>query len=228
MKKTIILISILCMLGLSGCKKSTNNTVTYDWNTYATYDQSLTNDDISVFYQITSNIIGINYTPIKLIAVQFTNGMNYAFLAQGTTLTSKPSTDYYIITIYDDFKDTLELKAINKIDPNNLKANKQPGNEEEIVMRWMIANDQKSKAFKEDTIENSFNKVKTSNQEIVYEAIQLLASDNESKPHYALLCLGNDVQEGSPTGFYVIIWKDGESEIISSIQLDLEYYTSRQ
>lgn len=69
-----------------------------------------------IFDKALSGLLGVGYTPIALLASQVVAGMNYAFLASGTTVTAEPITHLYIINVYVDINNEVTLTNIHGLD----------------------------------------------------------------------------------------------------------------
>ena len=78
------------------------NNITGAWELNTSYTALLENDDQEIFEKALEGLVGVSYQPIRVLATQLVQGLRYAYLAQGETVTLQPSVDYYIVVIYKD------------------------------------------------------------------------------------------------------------------------------
>ncbi len=92
-----------------------NEDVLGGWQTYEAFEDRMKEKEKKIFEKAMEGIDGVAYVPLRVLASQPVSGMNYAFLAQGITVTAVPSVDYYIVVIYVDTENNEDIKAINML-----------------------------------------------------------------------------------------------------------------
>lgn len=86
------------------------------WQDNSELPNFLNESQQEIFNKALSGLLGVGYTPIALLASQVVAGMNYAFLASGTTVTAEPITHLYIINVYVDTNNEVTLTNIHGLD----------------------------------------------------------------------------------------------------------------
>lgn len=78
---------------------------------------NMLNDKAKVmFTKATEGLLGVNYSPVAVLATQVVAGVNYAILATGKTVTANPVNHLYVIKIYEDLQGNAEITNICGID----------------------------------------------------------------------------------------------------------------
>ena len=67
-----------------------------------TEDFTLTDDQKAIFEKATTELVGVNYTPIACLGTQVVAGTNYCFLAQGTVVYPGATPSYMLVYVYAD------------------------------------------------------------------------------------------------------------------------------
>ena len=72
----------------------------------------------SAYEKASEGLVGVEYTPIALLATQLVSGTNYRFLCNGTTVTAEPVTSLYVMEVYEDLDGNAKITAIDMLDLN--------------------------------------------------------------------------------------------------------------
>ena len=67
-------------------------------------DGDIIDDDLVVFDNAMEGLLGVDYTPIALVATQVVSGRNYCFLAKATPVVQDPVSYYTFVYIYEDLE----------------------------------------------------------------------------------------------------------------------------
>lgn len=86
------------------------------WQDNAEQPCLLSKEEIEVFNKAIEGLLGVEYSPIATLASQVVAGTNYAFLANGTSVTEEPITHLYIIKVYADLKGEVTINNICGLD----------------------------------------------------------------------------------------------------------------
>ena len=69
------------------------------WTACADYNHMMADDDTARFETALEGLLGVNYTPVTVLATQVVNGTNYAYLAAGQTVTAEPVNGWYVVVV---------------------------------------------------------------------------------------------------------------------------------
>lgn len=87
------------------------------WTIHKENDDSPLEDDAEdVFNEGTKGLLGVNYTPLELLATQVVSGRNYAILTISETVTENPVTSIDVLTIYKDTQNNVSLQSVAYVD----------------------------------------------------------------------------------------------------------------
>lgn len=86
------------------------------WQDSTELPNFLTEEENEIFNKAFDGLVGVGYTPVAKLASQVVAGINYAFLALGTTVTANPMTHLYIVNIYNDLQGNAKLTNIHGLD----------------------------------------------------------------------------------------------------------------
>ena len=195
------------------------------WEVNDGYNALLTDEETEIFNKALEGLTGVGYEPIRVIATQLVSGTNYAFLAKGTTVTSNPTTSYYVLKIYNDLSGNAELKGINEIVVPNIMTKEESS--QNMFGSWTVSDTGKAGMFNDEKAQMTFDKAFEGFTGMVFNPVQLLATQLVSGTNYMALCLGKTVTENPEVGLYVVEWHEdlsGNVSLTSVKQFDLEYY----
>ena len=69
----------------------------------------LTDDVKAVFNKAVEGLTGMTYEPVAYLGSQVVAGTNYMLLCKVTTVTAEPTSDYAIVTVYQDLEGNAEI-----------------------------------------------------------------------------------------------------------------------
>lgn len=205
-----------------------NSNIVGGWQTEEIYNNYLSEEETAVFNKGLEGIAGVKYEPVMVLATQLVSGTNYAFLVHGETVTANPEHAYYILSVYEDLNKECEVKAINKLEVPGLEV--MNADTENLLGSWKINSGGKAYVFAgEEEVQSSFDAAVKDLDGIVYNPIQLLATQLVSGTNYTALCFGKTTGNEDNPEIYVVTWyKDlqGNSTLSSSEVLNLQYYVT--
>ena len=59
--------------------------------------------------------MGVDYTPVALLATQVVSGTNYRLLCAGTPVTPNGVTELYVVDVYEDTSGKAEITDAQKV-----------------------------------------------------------------------------------------------------------------
>lgn len=197
------------------------------WLINEDYKEKLSDDEKKIFESITHEVKGVDYLPIRVIATQAASGVNYAYLAQGISLSNPSERNYYIMVVYKDLDGACEVKAINKIDIPDMMTME---NSDPVFLRsWMVIKPDEKDTLKNKEVLKSFNKAIEGHDGLVLTPIELLASQLVSGTNYIALCHGETVTLDPVSDLYIAEWYEdlnGKCSITRIENLNLQYYVA--
>ena len=186
----------------------------------------MADDELAVFEDATGALIGVDYTPITLLATQLVAGNNYAFLCTGTPVTLNAKPGWYIIAVYKDLQGISSIMSIEEIVLDDIKT-MDDADGQMMVGAWtlqvptgkpyMLAEDAQA-AFEGACKAAGYDKL----QPVALLGTQLVAGTN-----YKVLCAGTI--SGDADNLYVAdIYNDlqGDSTFTDIQVFDLAEYIS--
>ena len=75
-------------------------------------DMNLSKEDIQLFDKALEGLVGVNYSPIAVLASQIVAGTNYAYLCEATPAVLDPEPFYAVVVIYEDLSGNTEISDI--------------------------------------------------------------------------------------------------------------------
>lgn len=101
---------------LDGAGATTPEGLMGGWQDNAELPNMLDDNTKVIFTKALEGLVGVQYTPVAVLATQVVAGTNYAILATGKTVTANPVNHLYIIKIYADLQGGAEVTNICGID----------------------------------------------------------------------------------------------------------------
>ncbi|MBQ9031169.1 MAG: hypothetical protein IJ106_06920 [Parasporobacterium sp.] len=190
------------------------------WSVSTEFESQLTAEQTELFEKATAGLLGVNYTPVAVLATQLVAGTNYAYLCSGSSVIPGAQTDWCILTIYADLQGNATVLNIDAIDLGDVKTieNASPS---EFVGAWKILVPEKAAALPEDAQE-AFDAVTGSLENISLDPIVLLGTQVVAGTNYKILCCGQLQDAKSAGALYVVdIYKDPDG---NSYVSDLQYF----
>lgn len=195
------------------------------WQGCDGFTQLLAEEDITRFEKAIEGLVGVGYTPIQVIATQLVNGANYAYLAQGTTVTANPKKSFYIVKITEDAQGKVELVSAMEIEPDYILTASEDN--ETQLGGWKTTSTGKPGMFAEEEAQASFDKAMESYTGMKFNPIVLIAKQLVNGTNYIGLVRGETVTQNPETKIYVVEWNaglDGSAKINDVSLLYMAYY----
>ena len=85
------------------------------WKTSKSRYSFLTSSQTKTFKKAVKGLTGVSYEPVAVVAKQTVAGTNYVYLCKGTTVTKKPVSAWYFMTIYKDLNKKVSIGSIKKM-----------------------------------------------------------------------------------------------------------------
>lgn len=104
----------LSLVVVAGCAKAEQP----DGNWHASTEAAavVSADEQAIFEEALEGLVGVDYEPIAVLATQLVSGTNRAYLCKGTTVTANPTTEWYVVVVYQNLDGEAQLLSIQKID----------------------------------------------------------------------------------------------------------------
>ena len=202
-----------------------SGTVVGGWTLVEEGGSALTEEESSVFKRA-AEVVGVNYQPVACLATQLVSGTNYAFLARGTTATAEPVTSYYIMKVYRNLKDEVELSDVKELDLLNLNV-KENVDDATAVGGWEIKALEQGNTLVPAEANDAFAKASEGYVGVELRPIATLATQLVAGTNYLILCEGATVTAEPQENLYVAtVYADLEGGAqMSSVELfDLVSY----
>ena len=171
-----------------------------------------------------AEVLGETYEPVCVLAEQVVSGKNYAYLARGTTVTPNPVSAYYIVKIYNDLNGNAKVQTISEI--NILEIQSTEETDQNLLGGWQITDSGRPGTLGSEEAQSSFDKAMADVVGVIYNPIQLLASQVVNGTNYIALARGR-VTGADDVALYVVSWYadlQGNSTVNEIKKLDLNYY----
>lgn len=204
-----------------------NEDVLGGWQTYEAFEDRMKEKEKKIFEKAMEGIDGVAYVPLRVLASQPVSGMNYAFLAQGITVTAVPSVDYYIVVIYVDTENNEDIKAINMLKVPEIET-KEEGSDS-LLGSWMIFRADEKEKISDKKIQTSFEKAIAQQKDLKVLPLQLLATQLVEGNNYMALCYGEPVEDASNGDLCIVEWYEdlkGNVSLTDIRYLNLAYYVA--
>ena len=101
---------------LEGQGETTPEGLMGGWQDANSLPNMLSDDEKAVFEKAMEGLVGVGYQPVATLATQVVAGINYAFLALGTSVTAEPITHLYVVNVYADLQGNATINNICGID----------------------------------------------------------------------------------------------------------------
>ena len=226
MKKTdrlSFVLGMILLLAVIMSAVSASASTAGGWSVSKVRYSFLTSGQKKIFDKAVKKLTGVSYSPAAVLARQTVAGTNYIFLCQGTTVTAKPTKDWYVLTAYKDLKSKVSLSSVKKMKVSNIKVNKNP-------RQGTLDGGLRIMTFKNRPEALSKGVLKVFNKGIKkytgYELrpISLLGTQVVAGKNYRFLCFGTG--KAGKDLFVVDIYKDikGKCSVSNCSPLNLEAY----
>jgi hypothetical protein len=195
------------------------------WQTADIARVELTDDEAEIFTKAMEKVLGVNYEAVCVLATQVVSGTNYAYLAKGTTVTAEPESKFYIIKVYNDLEGNASAENIAEIDVLDLKTTEETA--ENVLGGWEIKGTGKPGTLGSEEAETSFEKATSEVLGVIYNPVQLLASQVVNGTNYICLARGKVTNADGTEGLYFVTWYadlEGNSKVSDIQKMDLTAY----
>ncbi|MBQ3295444.1 MAG: DUF4430 domain-containing protein [Erysipelotrichaceae bacterium] len=195
------------------------------WEGVDGYTQLLGEEEKQIFEKAIEGLVGVGYTPIQVIATQVVNGTNYAYLAQGTTVTANPKKSFYIVKINKNTKGDVELLSAIEIEPDYVLTTGEEN--QHLFGGWTATTTGKAGMFSDEAAQTSFEKAMESYTGMKFNPIVLVAKQVVNGTNYIGIVRGETVTQNPVTNIYVVQWYadlEGNAKIENASLLNLAYY----
>lgn len=163
----------------------------------------LTDEEAEIFEKVKDAYLDDSYVPVRVLATQLVSGMNYAYLVCEHSDEGQPK-DYQIVKIYKDLQDNVELQSISDIEITDVKTT--DANDEPVVGGWEIQDTGRPGTLGSSEAQESFDKATADLDGVIYNPIQLLATQLVAGTNYKALALGKVVGNEDHPGLYILTW----------------------
>ena len=185
----------------------------------------LTDEEKAIFESAMEGLTGVGYEPACVLATQVVAGMNYVYLAKGTTVTAAPKTGWYIVTVYNDQENKSSILSIKELEvPDFVKADSTPLG---FLGGWQVKEESANAAVLPQNAHAAFNKAAEAWTGTALEPLGLLATQVVSGTNYMVLAKAQIFEETPDKALYVVTcYEDtsGNAEFTDVSLLDLEAY----
>ena len=184
----------------------------------------LTDEEAEIFEKVKDAYLDDSYVPVRVLATQLVSGMNYAYLVGEKTADGQPL-EYQIVKIYKDLQDNVELQSISAIEITDVKT--ADANDEPVVGGWEIQDTGRPGTLGSSEAQESFDKSTADLDGVIYNPIQLLATQLVAGTNYKALALGKVVGNENHPGLYILTWYedlDGNCQMTDIGRFDLLSY----
>ena len=195
------------------------------WQQCDGFSQQLSEEDTARFEKAIEGLVGVGYTPIQVIATQLVNGTNYAYLAQGTTITANPKKSFYIVKITEDKDGKVDLASAMEIEPDYILTASEDNQTQ--LGGYKATSTGKAGMFSDEDAQASFDKAMESYTGMKLNPIVLIAKQVVNGTNYIGLARGETVTQNPETKIYVVQWHadlDGSAKIDDVSLLYMAYY----
>ena len=139
MKKIIaLMLAVIMMLCFAACGDEEENETVDGYDFVEAKGTGLPQQAATAFSKAVEGLGGMSYEPLALLGTQVFSGTNYAILCEGTMVTEKPTTDMYIVIVYDGVDGETKILNSTKFDFINTENVESPDNSENLDGGWMV------------------------------------------------------------------------------------------
>ena len=186
-------------------------------------------DEQALFEKALEGMTGVGYEPVAVLATQVVSGTNRAYLCKGTTVTADPTTNWYVVVVYESLDGSAELLSIQQIDVSAPKTNDE-GLPEDVLGGWSVVETEGAELVPAEATE-AFATASEGYVGVSLNPIAVLATQVVSGTNYLVLCEGAPVTADPTPGLYlaeVYANLDGGAEFTNVSTLDLIGYVSAE
>ncbi len=192
--------------------------MTGGWAACADNNSKLTDEEQTIFDDALSEMQGLDYQGLAVIATQVVSGTNRAYLACGGAKGEEKG--YAIIVVYSDLQGNNIMNSEAIIDPTDLHIKDASG--ENLLGGWKGIGTGKAWMLPSETAQESFEKLFTTDDDTMRNPIALLDTQVVAGANYLAMSID---KQGN---VYLSKWYrdlDGNAQILEDGVLDMDYYT---
>lgn len=226
MKKIgIIIISMLLILGLAGCKEETKNEdVVGGFSIEGSVAGTLPESAQEAFDKVMEGFTGVGYEPLACIGQQVVAGMNYAILVKSQVVSPDSKAELKVMYIYSpisaepEIKEIVDFKLIDYLNGEITIEN----NTTELLGGWNVPEDGGLNAMPQQ-LATATSALFSTYTDLLIEPLACVGTQVVAGTNYALVCRGK-VDENSRSSLYMVeIYDgiDGTQKILSVCPIDL-------
>ena len=187
----------------------------------------VTPEEQALFEKALEGLTGVGYEPVAVLATQVVSGTNRAFLCKGTTVTAEPTTNWYVVVVYENLSGEASLVSIQQIDITAPKTS-EDAMPADVVGGWSVVENAGVSLLPAEADE-AFATAREGYVGVDLNPIAVLGTQLVSGTNYLVLCEGSAVVENPVACLYLVeVYAnlDGGAEITNVATLDFLGYVT--
>ena len=158
------------------------------WEVYTEYKQVLSDEELKLFEDGTSDLAGLDLTPVKVLATQLVSGTNTAYLVYGGYKDSADADSYGIAIIYSNLNGDNSMTSLVFIDPTDLQISNPDG---DALGSWEVVTSGKPGMLPFEEAQITFEQVAFTS-EVMLNPVGLLYTQVVAGTNYVAISNGSD------------------------------------
>lgn len=210
----------------SGSSSGTGGVVVGGWTVSEPGESTLTAEEQEIFDRATAELLGVDYTPVAVLATQLVSGMNYAYLCSSKAVTPEAEPEWCIVVVYNNLQNESSVSSIHDIELADIHTLDNVDTTQ-AVGAWEIKAPAEGAKLSDERAEQAFEKAAAEYVGVGLTPIALLGTQVVAGTNYKILCYGQTVTAEPVSALYVVdIYEDleGNAEITSVEVFDLLHY----
>ena len=187
---------------------------------------SLTEEEQAIFDQAKEGLLGVEYTPVAVLATQLVSGTNYAYLCSSKAVTPEAQPEWCVVVVYNNLQNEASVSSVCDIDLANIHTLDNVDTTQ-AVGAWEIKAPAEGAKLSDERAQEAFEKALEGFVGVGYTPIALLGTQVVAGTNYKILCYGQTVTAEPVSALYVVdVYEDleGNAEISSAEVFDLLAY----
>lgn len=197
------------------------------WTANADYNHMMADDDTARFETALEGLLGVNYTPVTVLATQVVNGTNYAYLAAGQTVTAEPVNGWYVVVVNQNSAGEISLVNIKEIDVADVHT--QENADEKLLGGYTPTDTGKPGMLAGEDAMAAFDEATKSLMGVTLNPITVLGTQVVNGLNYVVLSRGKASTENPEVNLYVTKYHAGTDGTVDGVEnalFDLVYYVT--
>ena len=197
------------------------------WTACADYNHMMADDDTARFETALEGLLGVNYTPVTVLATQVVNGTNYAYLAAGQTVTAEPVNGWYVVVVNQNSAGEISLVNIKEIDVADIHT--QDNADEKLLGGYTPTDTGKPGMLAGEDAMAAFDEATKSLMGVTLNPITVLGTQVVNGTNYAVISRGKASTENPEVNLYVTKYHAGTDGTVDGVEnalFDLVYYVT--